>query len=134
MGRIWRVSSLVAVFVLASLSGAQAGDKVIDGGKAEKFKGKSFDIKADGKVAIALTFPAGKTATITVRSKRKSDINLFIYDTDKKEVAKDDSPGPSCDIEFTPKEAGKYVLEIVNKGPGDNKSTLKVSFKKKGKG
>src|SRR5262245_861863 len=115
MGKVWRVGALVAVFVLASLSGAQAGGKVIDGGKAQKFKGRTFDLKENGKVAIALSFPAGKKATLTVRSKNKTDINLFVYDADKKEVAKDDSPGPDCDIEFTPKEAGKYVLEIVNK-------------------
>ena len=130
MGKVWRVGSLVAVFVLASLGGARAGDKVIDGGSAKKFKGRTFELKENGKVAIALAFPAGQKATITVRSEKKTDINLFVYDADKKEVAKDDSPGPSCDIEFAPKKGGKYTLEIVNKGPGENKSTLKVSFAK----
>jgi hypothetical protein len=45
----------------------------------------------------------------------------------------DDSPGPSCEVEFTSKEGGKYTIEVVNKGPGANSSTLKVSFGKKGK-
>ena len=56
--------------------------------------------------------------------------HLFVYDAAKKVVAKDESPGPSCDIKFTAKEAGKYTLEVVNLGPGDNKSTLKVEFAK----
>jgi len=53
------------------------------------------------------------------------------FDAAKKVVAKDDSPGPSCDLTFTPKEAGKYTLEVRNLGPGDNRSTLKVALDKK---
>jgi hypothetical protein len=33
-------------------------------------------------------------------------------------------------VTFTPKEAGKYTLEVRNLGPGENRSTLKVSFRK----
>jgi hypothetical protein len=128
----WQVGAVAALFALAVVCGTRADDKPIDGGKAEKFKGKTFDLKAKGKVKIILTFPA-RTATITVRSEKESDVNLFIYDEDNKVVDKDDSPGPSCDIKFKPKAAGKYTLEIVNKGPGDNKSTLKVAFGKKKK-
>ena len=61
-----------------------------------------------------------------MRSKEKTDINLFIYDADKKLVAKDDSPGPDCDVSFTPGEAGKLKLVVRNLGPGENRSTLKV--------
>jgi hypothetical protein len=130
------VCAVAGLFVLAVLIGARAEDakaedKPIDGGKAEKFKGKTFDLKAKGKVKITLTFPADKTFNVTVRCTKKSDVNLFIYDADNKEVAKDDSPGPNCDIKFAGKEAGKYTLEIVNKGPGANRCTLKVEAAKK---
>jgi hypothetical protein len=81
--------------------------------------------------AIKLTFPAGKEAAVTVRSEKKTDVHLFVYDDAKKVVAKDDSPGPTCDLTFTPKEAGSYTLEVRNLGPGDNRSTLKVDFGKK---
>jgi hypothetical protein len=70
---------------------------------------------------------------VTVKSEKETDIHLFVYDAAKKVVAKDDSPGPSCELNFTPKTDGKYVLEVRNLGPGDNRSTLKVSFKKPGK-
>jgi hypothetical protein len=114
------------------LCGARAADdKVPNAGKAELFKGKTFDLKEKSKAAITLDFPAGKEASITVRSKKKSDIHLFVYDANKKVVAKDDSPGPSCDLTFTPKAAGKYTLEVRNLGPGENRSTLKVTFSKK---
>src|SRR4029077_11794049 len=105
-------------------------DKKTDDGKAADFKGKTFDLKKNGKASVTLAFPAGKEASITVRSEKKTDVHLFIYDADGKELAKDDSPGPSCDLKFTPKEAGKYTLEVRNLGPGDNQSTLKVQLAK----
>ena len=131
-GKCWRACVMAAVCALVVLSGTRAEDaKPTDEGKAEKFAGKTFDLKAKEKASITLSFPAGKTFTITVRSKKESDVNLFVYDSAKKVVDKDDSPGPSCDLTFTAKKAGKYVLEVVNKGPGANSSTLKVSAGKK---
>jgi hypothetical protein len=121
--------ALVALGTL--LCGAPAQDvKAIDAGKAEEFKGKTFDLKEKDKAAIKLTFPAGKKVSVTVRSEKESDINLFVYDAAKKVVAKDDSPGPSCDLTFTPKESGAFTLEVRNLGPGSNRSTLKVDFGK----
>jgi hypothetical protein len=130
--RNWRVGVLAALWVAVALCGVQAGDaKPTDEGKAEKFKGKKFDLKEGGKAAIYLTFPAGREFVITVKSDKKSDVNLFVYDADKKVVDKDDSPGPDCEVKFTAKKAGKYMLEVVNKGPGANTSTLKVAGSKK---
>jgi hypothetical protein len=128
-----RISLPIAVIALgAILLGvpAQAG-KTIDGGKAEEFKGKTFDVKEKDKVAITLSFPAGKEATVTVRGVKKTDIHLFVYDGAKKLVGKDDSPGPDCDLTFTPKEAGPFTLEIRNQGPGENQAALKVVVGKK---
>jgi hypothetical protein len=133
-GKCWRLCVLVVLLAFIAPYGTRAEedkDKVPDGGKAEKFKGKTFDLKEKGKAKITLTFPAGKTFNLTVRSKKKTDVNLFVYDSDDKQVAKDDSEGPSCDIKFTPKKAGKYTLEVVNLGPGANSSKLTVAVAKK---
>jgi hypothetical protein len=122
----WRVAVPVALLALgALLVGARAQDK------AEEFKSKTFELKEKGKGDVTLTFPAGKEASVSVRCTKKTDVNLFVYDDAKKVVAKDDSPGPDCDVKFTPKAAGKYTLEVVNLGPGDNSCTLKVEFAKK---
>jgi hypothetical protein len=127
----WQFCVAVALFTLVMVYGAGAQDgKTVDGGKAEDFKSKAFDLKEKGKAAITLTFPAGKEATITVRSDKKTDVHLFVYDAAKKVVAKDDSPGPSCDLKITPKKAGPLTLEIRNLGPGDNHCTLKVELAK----
>jgi hypothetical protein len=113
---------LVAVVVLGGMrtGGVRADDvkvddvKATDEGQAEDFKGKALDLKANGAAGITLTFPAAKKASVTVRSDKKSDVNLFVYDAAKKLVAKDDSPGPDCDLSFTPKKAGKYTLVVLN--------------------
>jgi hypothetical protein len=129
-----RAGALAALLIFVAPFGTQAQDvKATDEGKAEEFKEKAFDLKAGGRAAIVLDFPAGKPASLTVRSEKKTDVHLFILDSAKKVVAKDDSPGPSCDLTFAPQKAGKYTLEIRNLGPGDNRSTLKVEFGK-GKG
>jgi hypothetical protein len=126
------LTGLFALFALVALGFARAeDDKKADDAKAEEFKGKTFDLKEKGKAAVTLAFPAGKEASVTVRSEKKTDVHLFVFDAAGKEVAKDDSPGPSCDLKFTPKEAGKYTLEVRNLGPGDNQSTLKVELGKK---
>ena len=131
VSKSWKMCVMAALFSLVALSGTRAEDaKPIEGGKAEEFEAKAFDLKAKGKAKVILTFAAGKKATLTVRSEKESDVNLFVYDADKKVVAKDDSAGSSCDLTFTPKKGGKYTLEVVNLGPAANRSTLKVAFDK----
>jgi hypothetical protein len=129
----WQVGVLAVLFALVVLVGGQAQGgktKTTDEGKAEDFKGKTFDLKEKGRAAIFLTFPADRRAVVTVKSKEKSDVNLIVYDG-KKVVAKDDSPGPDCRVTFKPKEECKLRLVVINQGPGENSSTLKVSFPKK---
>ncbi len=127
---IWRTCISATVVLGALLGGAWAQEgKAIDGGNAEKFKEKTFDLKEKEKVTVKLTFPAGKTATVTTGAPKNTDIHLFIYDTAKKLVAKDDSPGPNCELKLTPKEDTQYLLEVRNLGPGDNRPTLRVELK-----
>ena len=127
-GMSWKAGVLALAFAFVVLTGARAEDDKDQ--KAEDFKGKKFELKEKGKGHVTLTFAADKKAIITVKSEKKTDVNLFIYDADKKEVAKDDSEGPDCKIEFTPKKAGKYTLEVVNLGKGSNTSELKIAWAK----
>jgi hypothetical protein len=128
-GKSWRVYVTAALFVLGTLYTARADDaKATDEGKAAEFKGKTFDLKDGGKVAFKLDFPAGKKATITVKGEKQSDIHLFVYDAAKKQVAKDDSPGPDCLVTLTPKQAGALTIVVHNKGPGANRAAVKVAF------
>jgi hypothetical protein len=130
-GTSWRVSALASLLVVVLLCGLRAEDaKPTDEGNAATFKGKTFELKDKGEAAILLSFTAGAKVQVTVKSDERTDVNLFVYDSANKVVAKDDSEGPDCEVKFTVKEAGKYKLVVQNHGPGKNRSTLKVKLEK----
>ena len=81
---------------------------------------------AKGDFAVLLSFPAAKEVVATTDGEKTTDVHLFIYDADKKEVGKDVSPGPKCEVKFTPAKDGKFKLLVSNLGPGENKVTLGV--------
>jgi hypothetical protein len=121
-----RLGGLAALFVVAAGTVHADDVKPTDEGKAAEFKGKSFDLKAKGEAAVLLSCPAGKEVTATTKGEKETDVHLFVYDGDKKEVGKDTSPGPKCEVKFTPTKSGKYKLLVRNLGPGANKVTLEV--------
>jgi len=123
----WQVSALAALFTLAVLCGVRGDDvKPSDEGKAAEFKGKTFDLKEKDEAAILLTCTAGKEITATTKGEKETDVHLFIYSDDKKEIGKDTSPGPKCEVKFTPAKDGKFKFLVRNRGPGANKVTLEV--------
>ena len=129
--KIWQLCALAALLPLAVLSAGQTGEvKPSDEGKAAEFKGKTFDLSAKWEVAILLSCAAGKEVTATTKGEKQTDVHLFIYAEDKKEVGKDTSPGPKCEVKFTPAKDGKFKLLVRNLGPGANKVTLEVKTAK----
>jgi len=127
----WQMGTLAVLFTLIVLSGARGGDvKPTDEGKAAEFKGKTFDLKEKGEAAILLTCTAGKQITATTKGEKETDVHLFIYAEDKKEVGKDTSPGPKCEVKFTPAKDGKFKFLVRNRGPGANKVTLEMKAAK----
>ena len=126
----WKVSALTALFLLAVLGSVRAQDvKPTDEGKGTEFKGKTVAMKDKGEFAILLTFSAGKEVTATTKGDKETDVHLFVYDPNMKEVGKDTSPGPKCEVKFTPAKDGKYKLLVRNSG-GPNKVTLEVKVAK----
>jgi hypothetical protein len=126
----WIVSVLASLFALAALCAARAADvKPTDAGKAENFKGKTVEMKDKGEFAVILSCPAGKEVIATTKGEKETDVNLFVFDASQKEVGKDTSPGPKCEVKFTPAKAGKYKLLVTNTG-GANKVTLEVKVAK----
>jgi hypothetical protein len=130
----WKIAwtgALAGMFMLAAIGGGRADEvKPTDEGKVADFKGKTFDLKVKGEAAILLTCPAGVEFTATTKGEKETDVHLFVYGPDKKEVGKDTSPGPKCEVKFTPAKAGKYKLVVQNLGPGANKVTLEVKVPK----
>jgi hypothetical protein len=130
----WKISwtgALAAVFMLAAQCSTRADDvKATDEGKATDFKGKAFDLKSKGEVAILLSCPAGVEVTATTKGEKETDVHLFVYTPENKEAGKDTSPGPKCEVKFTPTKAGKFKFLVRNLGPGANKVTLEVKISK----
>jgi hypothetical protein len=126
-----RVIALAALFTIAGLCGVRADDvKPSDEGKAADFAGKTFDLKEKGEAAILLFCTAGKEVTATTKGERETDVHLFIYADDRKEVGKDTSPGPKCEVKFTPAKDGKFKFLVRNLGSGANKVTLDANVAK----
>jgi hypothetical protein len=123
----WVVYVLAVACAMVASSAAVAQDeKATDEGKGSAFKSKAYEMKEKGEVAVLLTFEAGKAVTVTTNGDNETDVYMFVYDGEKKEVGKDTSPGPKCEVKFTPKKEGKFKLLVKNNGPGANKVTLEV--------
>jgi hypothetical protein len=101
-------------------------DKPTEGGRGSALKSIVFEIKEKSEVAVLLPFAPGREATVTTKGDKQTDVHLFIYDGDNKEVGKDTSPGPKCDVKFTPTKEGTFKLLVKNEGPGPNTVTLEV--------
>jgi lipoate-protein ligase A len=100
-----------------------------DEGKGAEFKGKTVEMKDKGEFAILLAFKAGKDVIATTNGDKETDVHLFVYNENKKEVGKDTSPGPKCEVKFTPTKDAKFKLVVRNSG-GANKVTLEVKISK----
>jgi hypothetical protein len=124
------VFCVVACAIAASGTTTAQDKKPTDEGKGSEFKSKKYEMKEKGEVAILLSFAAAKEVVVTTKGEKETDVHLFIYGEDKKEVAKDTSPGPKCEVKFTPKSDGKFMLLVRNLGPGANTVTLEVKAAK----
>jgi hypothetical protein len=122
-----RMSGLAGLFLFAVLGGVGvAGDTVAAlEGKGAEFKGKTVEMKDKGEFAVLLTFSSGKQVTATTKGTKETDVHLFVYDDSKKEVGKDVSPGPNCEVKFTPAQDATYKFLVKNSG-GANAVTFEV--------
>jgi hypothetical protein len=128
--KIRQVIGLAALFMLAVLCSVRAEDVTpTDEGKADDFKGKTVEMTDKGEFAVLLELSAGKEVTATTKGDKETDVHLFVYDPNHTEIGKDTSPGPKCEVKFTPATDGKYELRVHNFG-GLNRVTLEVKVAK----
>ena len=72
-------------------------------------------------------FQAGTRVNISVISDFNSDVDLHVYDTAGNEVAFDTRPDPHCFVNFRVLVTGMYRIQVVNLGPGFNRSTVRYN-------
>ena len=121
------VTTLTAVFALATVSVAQEHVKETDLGNGAEFKGKTTEMKDKAQVTYVLFFKAAKAFEATTDGTNNTDVHLFVYDATGKELGTDESPGPTCSVRVTPELDGKCRFLITNAG-GDNSVTFKVNI------
>ena len=125
----WKRSGIVVLCVVCVsavlFDGLSQQSARSDDGSAADFKGKTVELKDKGEFTVLLQFAAGKKYAATTNGTKETDVHLFVYDPSEKEIGKDVSPGPKCDVSFTTTTAGKYKLLVKNSG-GANKVTLDV--------
>jgi len=104
----------------------EGDDKSAEGSKDAAAKTMVFEINEKSEVAVFLPFLAGKEETVTTKGDKQTDVHLFVHDGDNQEVGKDTTPGPQCEVKFTPTKEGTFKLVVKNEGPGPNKVTLEA--------
>jgi hypothetical protein len=126
----WLACALAPLFAVAVLYSTRAAEtKPTDEGNGADFKGKTVEMADKGAFAITLNLPAGKEVTATTKGDKQTDVHLFVFDDENKEIGKDTSPGPKCEVKFTPAKEGKYRFLVRNSG-GANNVTLEVAVAK----
>jgi hypothetical protein len=116
--RLGIVAVLLAAVPLASIARQDKGED----------KRKTWTVKlAEGSRDLRDIDPKeGEHVQVILTGITKSDVDLYVFDPDGKEVAKDASPGPDGFVTFPATKQGKYKVELRNLGPGANTSTVLV--------
>ena len=126
--------AVVAAIGLLIQSGATAGAK---GGKIRWTHKKTGACKTmepigvpgaqnnqPGKVELKIVYEGGKLAEFCLIGDGDSDLDIFIFDKDGKEVVKDEDPPAAqgggsdiCICRWMPTETAEYRIVIINNDP-----------------
>jgi hypothetical protein len=114
---------IVAVLLAAvPLSGNARQDKGED-----KLKTWTVKLAEGARDARTIEPKQGEYVQIILSGTAKSDVDLYVYDPDGKEIARDNTPGPDGFVTFQVNRQGKYKVEVHNNvGLGASTSTVLV--------
>ncbi|GEM_PF-1655155 len=86
---------------------------------------KPFKIAEDGTHNINVKLEKDKWSAVWVNSERTTDVDVFVFDSDGNEIAKDEHVSKDAFASFLPKTSGMYRIEVRNLGEGENNCTVK---------
>src|SRR5262245_53805017 len=98
-------------------------DEKVDFGKLATTK--PFKIVEDGSHIINIKLEQDKWSAVWVTSEQATDVDVFVFDPDGREIAKDEHVSKDAFVSFLPKTSGMYRIEVRNLGQGDNTCTIK---------
>ena len=98
-------------------------DEKVDFGRLVQTK--PFKIAQDGMHNINVKLEKDKWSAVWVTGERATDVDVFVFDPDGNEIAKDDHLSKDAFVSFQPKTSGMYRVEVRNLGEGENTCTVK---------
>ena len=94
----------------------------------ERFaRGGKYRVEAQQKDLFAVKFNAGQEAAIYVKGDGDTDLDLYIFDENANLMGKDEDDTDECLVRFHPRESGKFVVVVVNRGRVYNDYLLAIS-------
>jgi hypothetical protein len=77
----------------------------------------SADLRPMGKRFHLIQLKAGQPVEITVTSEQNTDVDLYVFDNARRQVAADITIGPNSRVNFVPARTGLYRVELHNLDP-----------------
>jgi hypothetical protein len=111
---------LAAVVVLILASGRRRDNTGIVNGRGSYI----VNLNENGRDVHFIQFPAGRQVTITVTSDFNTDVDLHVFDGRGLMIAFDNRPDKDCFVSFRAQRTEQYRVEVVNLGPGANRSVV----------
>ena len=111
-------SLLLSAMVITLASGCLARSV---GGK------KSIATRIEGRSTVRfqpITFRAGERAWVMLKGDGDTDLDLYVYDANDREVARDDDSTDRCVVSWTPKWTGRFTIVVRNRGIVYNRYVL----------
>jgi hypothetical protein len=86
-------------------------------------------VKKQSEVVYKIVFlaeknPTKKQAEFAVIGDGGTDVDIFVFDADGKEVAKDDNFTDLALVRWTPTKTQEYTIKVRNLGNADNNCTM----------
>lgn len=123
MSRSFAAASIATLLTTAAAYAEPATD-------GASFTGRTEQMREKGDFTQLLSLPAGKQVVATTDGDKHTDVHLFVSDAAGAAIGQDISPGPQCNVTFTPVRAGVFKFVVKNEGPGVNNVTFKVTVAK----
>ncbi len=117
--RIGIVALLLAAIPWAGLARQDRGE--------DKRKTWTVKLPEGARDARTIEPKEGDFVQVILSGSAKTDVDLYVYDPDGKETARDKSPGPDGFVTFQAAKRGKYKVEVHNNvGLGAGTATVLV--------
>jgi hypothetical protein len=106
--------SIYIVILCMSMSG------IAHSGAVGGSKSGTSTIGAQERDVYTITYERNKSAIFQLTGDGSTDLDCFVYDSDKNLIEIDVDPGDVCLIAWLPKQTRKYTIAVLNKGNLEN--------------